>query len=53
MFKKRVPFTVTTCKAFGRSVVVLFLDLYRCIKCMEPLFFDSPAEAGVVRNIYI
>ena len=30
-------------KAFERSVVVLFLAIV-CIKCMEPLSFDSPAE---------
>ena len=37
-------------KAFVRNVVVLLLVLYMCIKCMEPLSFDSPAKTDVVRS---
>ena len=31
-------------KAFVRSIVVLFLALYKCIKSMEPLSSDSHEE---------
>ena len=41
---------VQKCKAFVRSVAVLFLALYRGIKCMEPLSFDRPAETDVVKR---
>ena len=40
---------VPSCKAFVRSVVVLFLCIL-CIKCMEPLSFDSPVETDVIRR---
>ena len=36
---------VPTCKAFVRSVVVLFLALYH-------VYFDSPAEIDVVRRFH-
>ena len=39
---------VPTCKVFVKSVFVLFLAL--CIKYMEPLSFDSPAETDVGRR---
>ena len=35
---------VPTCKGFVRCVVVLSWLCIVCIKCMEPLSFDSPAE---------
>ena len=35
---------VPTGKAFVRSVVVLFWLCIVCMKCMEPPYFDSPAE---------
>ena len=41
---------VPTCKMFARSVVVLFLSLYRVFKSMELLFFDSHAETDIVRR---
>ena len=44
------PRSVPTCKAFERSVVVLFLALYRVLKSIEPLSLDSPGETDVVRR---
>ena len=43
---------VPTCKAFGRSVVVLFMALYFVYLVMEPLSFDSPAENDLVRRFH-
>ena len=43
--------SIPTCKAFVRSVAVLFLAFIVCIKCMEPLSFESPAEPDVVRRL--
>ena len=37
---------VPMCKAFVRGVIVLFL----CIKCMDPLSFDSSVETDIVRR---
>ena len=41
---------VSKCKTFVRVVVVLSWFCIVCIKCMEPLHFDSPAETDVVRR---
>ena len=40
---------VPTYKVFVRSADVLFLAIV-CIKCMEPLSFDSPEETDIVRR---
>ena len=39
-----------TCKEFEGSVVVLSWICIACIKCMEPLSFDTPAQTDVVRR---
>ena len=40
---------VSACNLFIRSVVMLFVTLYR-VYYMEPLSFDSPAETDIVRR---
>ena len=32
------------------DVLILFLALYRVLKNMEPLYFDSPAETDLVKG---
>ena len=42
--------SIPTCKEIIRTVAMLSWLCIVCIKCMEQMYFDSPAEADIIRK---